>query len=502
MALTGIKKFKLNFLIGILGHVVTLILGLIIPRFFILEFGSEVNGYIKGLDQIFVYVALLEAGVGAASLQALYHPMGAGDKEKANSIIAATNFYYRRTGLIFVSIIVALAFIYPLILDTELNYWVMVALFLILGVGGSVPYFFNSKYALVLSADGKEYVNTIFTTITQILLSVGRIVVILAGANVIVVQSVFLLINLTKALITWLYIKKKYKWINLRVTPDKKALSQKNSVMIHQISTLVFNNTDTLLLTFFCDLKTASIYTLYKGFIGMISTVVSMLFNAMKFKFGQTFEDKKRFVPMHDFSEILNISITFSTCTVALMFLKPFMRLYTEGMDTNYIIAFVPLLFVVVEILTYARIPTMSVINYAGHFKQTKWRSVWESVINLTVSLILIKPFGICGVLLGTTAALLYRVNDVILYVNRRILKRSPWITYKTWIVNLLISAASYGLFCLIPLKWDNYFVIILMAGIICFVLAPAQIALSFLAHGKKGIALIKNAKQSVLRKK
>ena len=501
MSSSGLKKFKLNFLVGVAGHIVTLALGLIIPRFFILEFGSEVNGYIQGLEQIFVYVALLEAGVGSASLQALYHPMGNGDKERVNGILAATNFYYKRTGLVFLAITTALSFIYPLIIDSELNYFVMVVLFLILGASGSVPYFFNSKYGILLGADGKEYVGTVVTTITQIITSLGRIIAILSGVGVVVVQSIYLAVNLLKAFIIWIYIRKNYKWVNLKAKPDKHALSQKNSVLVHQISTLIFNNTDTLLLTFFCDLKTASIYTLYKSFIGMISTVIQMLFNAMKFKFGQTFNDRKRFLPMHDFSEILNISITFAMCTVALMFLKPFMSLYTEGMDTNYIIAFVPLLFIVVEILSYARIPTLSVITYAGHFKQTQWRSIFESVINLTVSLILIKPFGICGVLLGTIAALLYRVNDIIVYVNKRILKRSPWITYKTWIVNTLISVASYGIFCLIPLNWDNYFIIILSAGIICLIVTPAQILISFLVHGKRGIALIKSAKQYLIRR-
>lgn len=501
MAASGFKKFKLNFIIGILGHVITLGLGLIIPRFFILEFGSEVNGYIKGLEQIFVYVALLEAGVGAASLQALYNPIGNGDTNRANSILAATHLYYRRAGLFFILITAVLSFVYPLIIDSNLNYWMMVALFLVLGTSGAVPYFFNSKYSLLLSADGKEYVGTAVTTIMQILTAVGRIIAILSGVGVIVVQSIYLGINLLKAFIIWIYVKKKYKWVNLKVKPDKYALSQKNSVLVHQISTLVFNNTDTLILTFFCDLTTASIYTLYKSFISMISTVIQMFFNAMKFKLGQTYGDNKRFLPMHDFSEIFNISITFSLCTIALMFLKPFMSLYTAGMDSNYIIAFVPLLFIIVEILSYARIPTLSVISYAGHFKQTQWRSVAESVINLVATLILIKPFGICGALMGTALALLYRVNDVIIYVNKRLLKRSAFVTYKTWIVNIIVSAASYGVFYLIPLKLDNYFVIILSAGISCLIVVPVQLVLSFLFHGKKGIALIKSAKQYLIRR-
>lgn len=34
-------------------------------------------------------------------------------------------------------------------------------------------------------------------------------------------------------------------------------------------------------------------------------------------------------------------------------------------------------------------------INAAGHFKETQWRAILEAVINITVSLLLIKPLGI-----------------------------------------------------------------------------------------------------------
>lgn len=37
-----------------------------------------------------------------------------------------------------------------------------------------------------------------------------------------------------------IYIHKNYGWIDLSVEPNEAAISQKNSVLIHQISTLVF----------------------------------------------------------------------------------------------------------------------------------------------------------------------------------------------------------------------------------------------------------------------
>lgn len=50
-----------------------------------------------------------------------------------------------------------------------------------------------------------------------------------------------------------IYIHKNYGWIDLSVEPNEAAISQKNSVLIHQISTLVFSNTDVLVLSVFQD---------------------------------------------------------------------------------------------------------------------------------------------------------------------------------------------------------------------------------------------------------
>lgn len=115
------------------------------------------------------------------------------------------------------------------------------------------------------------------------------------------------------------------------------------------------------------------------------------------------------------------------------------------------------------------------VIKFAGHFKQTQWRSVLEAIINITVSLIGVHFCGIYGVLIGTITALLYRTNDMIIYANKKILHRSPWKTYRRWLVNLALFIAvtvlSKPLFARIAL--DTYPRIILWAALTCIVVIP-----------------------------
>lgn len=237
-----------------------------------------------------------------------------------------------------------------------------------------------------------------------------------------------------------------------------------------------FDYTDTLILTYCYGLKVVSVYSLYTLLFGIIATSISN-FNGANFILGQSYNtDKQRFVQLLDVYEIFNMILTFSLFCVANIFILPFIRLYTSGVsDTTYIDRLLPYLFIAIYLLSNGRNSSSQVINYAGHFKQTQSRSILESVINIVVSLACVFRFGIYGVLLGTIAALLYRTNDMIIYANKKILHRSPWKTYRRWLVNLALFIAvtvlSKPLFARIAL--DTYPRIILWAAITSVVVIP-----------------------------
>ncbi|MBQ9861540.1 MAG: sugar isomerase [Clostridia bacterium] len=416
-----------------------------------------------------------------ASLQALYAPVGKNDRNKINSILAATHHFYKTTGTLYTVIIVAMSFIYPAIIHSSLDYFMMVAIFFILGIGGAFPYFIHSKYALLLQADGKSYILTIITQIKSIVLSLAKLFLLLTGQNVILVESIFLLVSLLHSLSVWLYVKKKYQWIDVKVEPDLSAVSQKNSVLIHQISSLIFTNTDVLLLTFFCDLKVVSVYTLYKYMFGLLKTFINNFSNSINFKLGQVYQHKERFIKFHDIFETFHVGLTFGVFTVAYLFVHPFLALYTEGMDADYLLKYMPLLMLLTEVLDCGRVPLANAVTFAGHFKQTQWRSIFESVINLASSVILVQFMGIYGVLLGTVLALGYRVVDMIIYVNRRVLDRSAWNSAILWLGNSLVSIVVIQIFPMLSLDLTNYFSLIAYAAAVAVVVIPSCVIVSYL---------------------
>ena len=95
------KRSAYNVIFGILNQAVMIAAGILLPRLVLVNLGSESNGLLNSVNQIFTYFALLEAGVGTATLQALYGPVGCNDRDSINSILAATDRYYKRTGVIY-----------------------------------------------------------------------------------------------------------------------------------------------------------------------------------------------------------------------------------------------------------------------------------------------------------------------------------------------------------------------------------------------------------------
>lgn len=468
-----VRKSLYNFASDFIGQIITIALGIVIPRLFIVSLGSEANGLLSSISQVFVYLGLLEAGVGLATTQALYKPIASDDKKEINAILSATNRYFKKTGLIYFICLIVFSILYPLIVESTINKFVVFGVIIFQGLGSVLSYFFQAKYRLLMQAEGKGYILTNLTTIIHIFVSLTKIALLLLGFNVLAIQIMYFVYSVIQLLFITGYIKKNYSWINLRETPNFKAISQKSSVLIIQISGMIFNNTDVLILTFFCDLKVVSVYVVYNLIFSMIQTFMSTISSSVSFQLGQIYAtDRNKFTKIFDIYECYYGAINFAVCTTAYIFIIPFIKLYTAGIDDiNYVNYLLPVLFVLINLLSNGKLPANQAVNVAGKFKETKWRGVIESLINIVFSLAFVKMIGLPGVLIGTIIALLYRVNDYIIFANKNVLNRRPIKTYLKWFLDLLIMIFVIVISKFISFNNESYFMLILNSGIVFLIL-------------------------------
>ncbi len=442
-------RIKNNLVSSLVYQVVLITLSFLLPRLYLENFGSEVNGVLQTIKQIFTYMCLLEAGVGLATTQALYKRIGEKDYESANSVLSATNTYYIKTGVIYSAIVLVIAVVYAYLIPTSINSNVLFFIVILNAIPSLFSYFVQAKYRILMEVDGRKYVINNSETVVQLASNAGKILVLLLTDSLILIQLVYCIIALVQLAYLYFYAKRKYQWLDLNVKPDFEAIAQKNSVLVHQLSGMVFNNTDVILISLLCDFKAASIYAIYSIFFSQMQNFITSVASGFNFALGQMFNtDRNKFNKVFSVYETGYVAITFVIYTLMAVFMLPLIQIYTSGInDAEYTNVFLVLLFVIMNLLANGKMPINSIIEYAGSFEKTRSHAVWEMVINITVSIIAIWYMGICGAILGTIAALMYRCIVTIHYSNKNVLERSIMCTYRIWIINGAVFALIMAIF-------------------------------------------------------
>ena len=105
-----------NVLSAIVLQLIIVVTGIYIPQLMIVTYGSSVNGMVSSITQFITYISLVEAGIGNASLVALFLPLAENNYRKINGIMSATCDFYLKAGGIFAVFLIGLSIVYPFFL--------------------------------------------------------------------------------------------------------------------------------------------------------------------------------------------------------------------------------------------------------------------------------------------------------------------------------------------------------------------------------------------------
>ena len=116
--------------------------------------------------------------------------------------------------------------------------------------------------------------------------------------------------------------------------------------------------------------------------------------------------------------------------------MTPFVQVYTKGVvDVNYIRYTFGYLVIIGEMLFVLRSPYEALVNAAGHYKQTKKYAFTEAGINLFLSILMVRQYGLVGVVVGTIIAILFRNLAYGSYVSQEIIHRDLIVFVKRFLV-------------------------------------------------------------------
>lgn len=439
------KSALKNILANLILQITAAISGLILPRFFIIAYGSTMNGMIVSVTQFISYMALVEAGVSAASIVGLYKPLADNNIVEINRILSATKRFYYRSGIFYIVLLVILVAVYPLLVKNQIDEGLTRFMIIILASSNIVDYFFLGKYKVLLMANQKGYVIMLAQTLGTALNAVITVILILQGCNVLLVKLVATVVYILRFIIVWLYVRKHYRYVNFNEKPNYRAINQRWAALFHQVTAVIVNNTSVVVMTLFMGAKALveiSVYNVYNMVGNAVSLLVGSFNSGLQSGFGELLSrgDRTALDKAYSNYEYLTYIVVFWAYTCMGLLIMPFIQLYTKSFtDAVYVRDEIAFMFVLVGIAQNIRIPSITLISAAGHYKQTRWRAAIEVIIIVGVSLLLVKPYGMLGVLIGSFCSFLYRGIDIVYYNTTRIMLGSWKRTLKRIVRNLII---------------------------------------------------------------
>lgn len=449
--------------------------GLILPRLFLLHFGSEYTGLASSITQFLNYITILQFGIAGATRFALYKALAEKDALGINGIVNATQNYMRKVALVLLAYIGVLAVVYPYIAETAIPPFEVFLLVLIVGASSFAQYFFGITYQILLTADQRLYIYNIIITVATILNTVLAVVLMKMGCNIHLVKLGSAVVFVLSPIILSMYVRRNYK-LDKNVPPDKSYLRNRWDVMWHSIANIVHDGTDLVVLTVFTNVKYVAVYTVHYLVVNGLFQVFSVFTNSLEAAFGNMFakgEHKTAYrnFELYEFFVACFISVVFSCAFVLIV---PFVQVYTAGVtDVDYTMPAFAAVVVIAQMVMCIRQPYLTVVCAAGHYKQTRNGAIAEAVINLIISIVLTKFFGIIGVAIGTLIANLFRTLQFAVYLDGNILKRpfSKLLKIALWIGVNVVFVCLISQFVLRMIAINSWLTW-LLAGVICGVIA------------------------------
>lgn len=416
-----------NAIFGFGGQLIITLLGIFVPWIVIKSYGSDVNGLLNTVTQIFTYMALLEAGIGSATRNALYKPFADKNTGEISHVASASQSYFRRVSVVYIAGVILLALLSPYVIITDIDNTTVSLVVLFHGLSGALSFYFIQTKLIILRIEGKGYVINAVTLVHTLISYTLKIVLAYYAINIVILQISYFLVSIIQVFFYSIYFKRNYGWIALKPSKDKGVLKDRNAYVITEIAWTIFSATDLIVLSTFVSTKMASVYSIYNMVFINLSGILNSIFVSTNYILGRTYhENLEKYKSLHDtFNSVFygTITILMSCCYVLIL---PFVSLYTDGVsDINYIYPELPLLFCLVQMLSWSRYISGNLTSVAGLAKPTSYVSLIEAIINVAMSIILVHKFGIKGVLFATVIALPIKVIYCTYITERKVLRRS-----------------------------------------------------------------------------
>lgn len=399
-----------NITVTLLFQGLSLLVSFFARQYFISRLGTSILGLNGIYENVLSMLSLAELGFSTAFMFALFKPVADNDIPRIQSLMHYFKKIYLLIGaVIFVAGLAVIPFLH-LFIKTEISLSQVIAYYVLYLAGVSVTYLFSYKKTLLIAYQDK-YITSIIAYSVFCALNLVQILLLYISGSYTLFLVAFIAANLTEGLIVNTVSNKRHAFLRASsgaVSAEDKAFIAKNvqALFIHRFGGVVINGTDNIVISTFVGLTQVGLYSNYLLILNAISVIVNQIFTGIAASVGNlgTTEDKTRFYEVYRIGLYLN-ALLFGSITVVLWFVINDFIMVWIGPSFSLDRPVVTLILVNFFINGMRRI-TATYRDAQGLYWYDRYKPIIESVINLTVSIVLARRIGMAGVFIGTLVSL------------------------------------------------------------------------------------------------
>mgnify|MGYP007077297031 FL=1 len=396
----------INMVVNIGGQLFNQVL-LFISRMVFIHYLSAAYLGVNGLfTDVLGILNLAELGIGTAMIYSLYEPAAKDDEHRLAQLMNLYKILYRVVAVIVLLVGLALMPFLGFFIKDSGGIENLRLIYLMYVANSACSYLLSYKNSIFLAYQ-KAYIRNLWVVVFDALRTIAQIIIIVLTQNFILYLLAQFVLQFIPNIIVSCKADKEYPYLKeSKELPDKEEIGHimrnVGAMSLHKLATVIVRNTDSLLMSSFVGLLSVGIYSNYKLVLSGINNLMDKFSNAFTGSLGNlgAIEDETRVYGIYQELDLL-FFVIYAYWTAGLFALFNSFITICFGPDYCFSVATVAVLVMEFYISGQRKVNLMF-REAKGLFWYDRYKPLFESVINLTTSLLLVQKFGVAGVLGGT----------------------------------------------------------------------------------------------------
>lgn len=390
-----------------LGQFVTLGTGFLLTPFVLRHLGATEYGLWLLVGSVVGYGALLDFGVLGAVIKYIPEYMARGEFEDARRLIATALRIYCVLGLFAVVASAVFAPFFPVVFQVPLaQQHTAVVLMLVMGVSLGVSLPATITIAVVRGLQRYHVANVV--TIVGTLLSAGATVVVLrSGGGVVGMVALSIPVTIVMQIPVLWYIRRTAPGVRIGWSPASRSLvrrivSYSSALFVIQIAGQVQTKTDEMVIGAFLPMSAVTPYGIARR-LSEIPPLLTRQFLKVLFPLASELhaeDDHARLQALFIAGTRLTLTLFLPVACAMLVLARPFLTLWVGAEYAGY--THLVMILTAASLLYTFQWPAGAVLQGIARHRPMAAMAMGSAVVNLLLSVVLVRPFGSVGVAFGT----------------------------------------------------------------------------------------------------